>query len=1255
MKTFKRSIAIIFVVIMALSVIAVGVQAASLSTTTSDYGYMLPTDSKFTKAVSSVKLYGSHDYINFYIDAEYDNTYFFYEIYSDKNYTKLVTADYVYCEDRGTYTWAPMITLKGVFSSKTYYCITYGAKMDSSGNVKLSTPSVTEFKLVVDRTTAFNKQVVLLKNTKNTLNGPQITWYKHSSAATKYVVYRRSVNGTKWTTVGTVNGSVLTFTDKSVKDKSGTYVYTVKALNKSGAASRYQFSGITSAFVATPQIKSVETQADNKIKVEWTSIQGKTYRVYRKTNGGSWETIAKEYYGVSYTDKNVENGNTYEYTVKALGNNATSDFYTGNKVDYVAAPELLPVKAVDGGLEISWNEAKAAIAYTVYRRPLDKSSGWASVGKVDADTLSFVDESADKNSSYIYTVRSEGATSRGSYNSKGVEYIVLEKPKVTAKVTESGFEINWNEVPNAQKYELYMRDVGGEWVKWADAYLDSYDIRWGSCNEKEFTVRAVRNGIFSEFADATEPVFYFPQLTTYCTVYTDYNKVYWTDIGADSYNLYKKPKDADASQYELIYSGKDDYFNDSEVEYYEGYTYLVKAVYKSKEQSEKLKAQDMTRYKAEDYIEGFDAGQIVYRDKFEYVWIEANFKEAARGLKYGYSYKLSDDESADILKVGCGDIDELREVYKYTGTSYGHKIVGVYSLQVRGSDYSTPVDVWVDVVKPEMCAKADFKLKPVADGLNVSWAPVENAVSYMIIVENPKRTEVVGPIEADGSNTCSTVISKDIANTLNSISSEIMVAAKTADGNITVGSIDRYNYFSENPKLLYVYKTNDGNRVVWEANDNYNVFSDHSYIIFRKAPGDKSWTKIRKYYGDRWGSQYYTDKTAQAGVDYIYTVMIYDDVHGCYASYYDTQGLGVNKLGAPELISAVNHEDGVMVTWKKNTEASSYYVYRKTTGSSWEKLGNTKEASFVDTTAKSGIDYSYTVIAVKGSHKSAYDKTGVSVHYLAAPRVQDHEVGDNYLEISWNKVNGADGYYLYRKQANTSSWVKIADVTENFYKDIDVKTGAGYYYAARAYSDKGLSAYVEGDVIANLDTPILKSVQNTTKGIKVTWESVDGAYRYNVFRKAPGGSWKVVKGSCEELYFVDENAKDGVEYSYTVVAFKPWNLTYYAGGVAFIYVNSERDEDGLTIKRLATPSLTSATRSSSGVTVKWSKVTGANGYYVYRKTANSGWSRVGTIKNGSTVAFTDKTAKAGTTYYYTVKAYSGANTSAYNTTGIKCK
>jgi len=90
------------------------------------------------------------------------------------------------------------------------------------------------------------------------------------------------------------------------------------------------------------------------------------------------------------------------------------------------------------------------------------------------------------------------------------------------------------------------------------------------------------------------------------------------------------------------------------------------------------------------------------------------------------------------------------------------------------------------------------------------------------------------------------------------------------------------------------------------------------------------------------------------------------------------------------------------------------------------------------------------------------------------------------------------------------------------------------------------------------------------------------------------------------------------------------------------------------IIRPATPKVT-AKNVGSGIKVSWNRISGAKGYYVYRRT-NGKWKRIGTIKSVKKLYYYDKKAKSGTTYRYTVRAYRGTVKSKYKATPkIKCK
>lgn len=95
--------------------------------------------------------------------------------------------------------------------------------------------------------------------------------------------------------------------------------------------------------------------------------------------------------------------------------------------------------------------------------------------------------------------------------------------------------------------------------------------------------------------------------------------------------------------------------------------------------------------------------------------------------------------------------------------------------------------------------------------------------------------------------------------------------------------------------------------------------------------------------------------------------------------------------------------------------------------------------------------------------------------------------------------------------------------------------------------------------------------------------------------------------------------------------------------------NSKIASASKTVKikvKLATCEISSLTNTAKGITVQWKKVTGADGYYVKRRTSSGSYKVVATITSGSTLKYVDTGVKSkyGTTYVYKVVAYSGTST-----------
>ena len=236
------------------------------------------------------------------------------------------------------------------------------------------------------------------------------------------------------------------------------------------------------------------------------------------------------------------------------------------------------------------------------------------------------------------------------------------------------------------------------------------------------------------------------------------------------------------------------------------------------------------------------------------------------------------------------------------------------------------------------------------------------------------------------------------------------------------------------------------------------------------------------------------------------------------------------------------------------------------------------------------------------------------------------------ITVTWQKAAGVAKYRVFRKGPGETKWTGIANVTGVSYTDQNVKAGVTYSYTVRGISEDGVfSADYNRIGLSATAAPAdvkLVGAKAVNGGIQVTWQAADGAAQYRVYRKAEGATkWSIIAHTTGTSY-VDKTAKAGVKYTYTV------------RGINGDGVLSPSHEPGVSamIPKPAAPAivkLTGAKEVSGGIQVTWQKANGAAQYRVYRK--GPGETKWTGIINVTGTSWTDKTAKAGSTYTYTVR------------------
>lgn len=392
----------------------------------------------------------------------------------------------------------------------------------------------------------------------------------------------------------------------------------------------------------------------------------------------------------------------------------------------------------------------------------------------------------------------------------------------------------------------------------------------------------------------------------------------------------------------------------------------------------------------------------------------------------------------------------------------------------------------------------------------------------------------------------------------------------------------------------------------------------------------------------------------------------------------------------PKAVTSMSFETSTVsqteIKWSAVSGADGYYVYRsleKDSGYSLLKtITDSATLSYTDSGLLSGTKYYYKIQAYSNiDGKKVAGVLTASCSYKTTPGYTINTTTglklskrtSTSITLKWSKTLTANdgkvvtGYYIYRSASSGSGYKKIATITEGdtvTYKDTGLSVGKTYYYRVEPYrtykGEPGVGAY------ASLSAATLGKVatvggfkKSTVKvdSIKLVWNSVSTADGYEIYHsKSKSSGYSLLKTTTSKSY-THSGLLSGITNYYKIRAYRLEDgKKVYGGYTSPIAVKTAG-------YKVAKPTkLKMASNTASSIKISWKKVSGANGYYIYRSTSkDSGYKKIKTITKGSTVSFANKKLSAGKVYYYRVVAYrtykgeKGIGSYAQLTAGTKTK
>jgi fibronectin type 3 domain-containing protein len=440
-------------------------------------------------------------------------------------------------------------------------------------------------------------------------------------------------------------------------------------------------------------------------------------------------------------------------------------------------------------------------------------------------------------------------------------------------------------------------------------------------------------------------------------------------------------------------------------------------------------------------------------------------------------------------------------------------------------------------------------------------------------------------------------------------------------------------------------------RVTWRSSTGATAYS-----IYRA----KSPTGARLYIATRTGTSF-DDSTATCDTKYYYWVRA---KNAAGTSNYSRYNSGYIEFSAPTGITASDGEssDQISVTWDYTTGATSYELYRANLiDGAKVKLATTENTSFDDTNVACCNEYFYWVKA-----KNSKCTTGFSdpdSGYLQPPppptptgvSASDGAFADE-VHVTWNASTGANIYEVYRSNTPNGTKSLVASTSNISWNDSNIPCGT-FFYWVKAKNNSGTSDFSQYDAGygTHCPPPTIPTGVSATDGvytdrIRISWNAVELATSYNIYRTDRFGGEKIKIGSSTGTYYDD----------FTVVVSK----TYYYWIKALR--NSTASEFSLNFDtgyRLcpAPPVSVAATDDAylDRIIVSWSPSYGATSYELYRSiypTASEGAKKLITTTTATSyvdmfpICYSDCETCNVTSpkYYYWVKAKSADCTSGYS-------
>lgn len=192
--------------------------------------------------------------------------------------------------------------------------------------------------------------------------------------------------------------------------------------------------------------------------------------------------------------------------------------------------------------------------------------------------------------------------------------------------------------------------------------------------------------------------------------------------------------------------------------------------------------------------------------------------------------------------------------------------------------------------------------------------------------------------------------------------------------------------------------------------------------------------------------------------------------------------------------------------------------------------------------------------------KAALPSTGFEFNLKA---VAD---GSSAINVSWDAVEGATSYEVFRSTNATDGFVSLGTTTETSFNDTNLAPDTTYYYKVQVTTadDSGESEVVSATTAEAV--PTLKLDGSDANSVSLSWEYPTDGVTYNVYRSTDGENYTKITSTTDKSY-TDTGLDSNVTYSYKVTVSKAASESFVVPAMSYNTTDNPPSGDAGTFRQ----------------------------------------------------------------------------------------